>query len=315
MKTRWSWLAATGLLAALATGLIIAQEKKATAQAAGAQRQADEAAIRASVEAFEKAYNARDAKAIAALFIPEGQMVDDEGNTSEGREAIAEVFADVFAEMPEARIEATVDSIRFIGTDLAVEVGATKMTPAPGETPEHGRYTVLHVKRDGKWLMALARDTEGQPPTSHERLQPLAWLIGEWIDESEDSVVFTSCRWSEDKNFILQDLNVQMAGRSAMKVTQRIGWDPLSKRMRSWVFDSEGGFGEGIWARSGDAWVIKATGVRPDGAAASATNVVMPLGKDSYVWRSGDRVVGDEVMPPIEVKIVRKPPAPTGSKK
>ncbi len=315
MKTKWAWLAAAGLLTAATAGFIVAQEKKAPAQADASQRQADEAAIRASVETFVKAYNAGDAKAIAALFLPEGQVVDDEGNTSEGREEVAQVFAEAFAEMPQARIEVTVDSIRFIGTALAVEVGSTTTTPAPGETPEHGRYTALHVKRDGKWLMAVVRDTEGQPPTNHERLQPLAWLIGEWVDESEDSVVSTSCRWSEDKNFILQDLNVQMAGRSAMKVTQRIGWDPLSKRIRSWVFDSEGGFGEGVWARQGDAWVIKATGVRPDGAAASATNVVMPLGKDSYLWRSGDRVVGDEVMPPIEVKIVRKPPAPTGSKK
>jgi uncharacterized protein (TIGR02246 family) len=314
MKTKWAWLAAAGLLAAVATGFIVAQEKKAATQGAASQREADEAAIRASVEAFVKAYNAHDAKAIAALFLPEGQMVDEEGNTAEGHEAITEVFSEVFAETPEAQIEVTVDSVRFIGTALAVEVGATKMTPAPGETPEYGRYTALHVKRDGKWLMAVARDTEGEPSTNHERLLPLAWLIGEWIDESEDSVVFTSCRWSEDKNFILQDLNVQMAGKNAMKVTQRIGWDPLSKRMRSWVFDSEGGFGEGAWARSGDAWVIKATGVTAEGAAASATNVVMPLGKDSYLFRSGDRVIGDEVMPPIEVKIVRKPPAPTGSK-
>jgi hypothetical protein len=174
---------------------------------------------------------------------------------------------------------------------------------------------VLHVKRDGKWLMAVARDSDTDAPTNHERLQPLAWLIGEWIDQHEDSDVFTTCRWSEDKNFILQDMEVRVAGKNAMKVTQRIGWDPLSNRIRSWVFDSEGGFAEGAWARSGDAWVIKSTGVTPNGEAASSTNVVMPLGPDSYLWKSGDRVVGDEVTPSIEVQIVRKPPAPGGTKK
>ena len=36
----------------------------------------------------------------------------------------------------------------------------------------------------------------------------------------------------------------------------------------------------------------------------------MPAGTDGYVWRVHDRVIGDEVEPPLEVKVVRKPPAP-----
>jgi uncharacterized protein (TIGR02246 family) len=247
--------------------------------------------------------------------MPDGQVVDDEGGLFEGREAVEQAFAEVFAETPQSRIEVSVTSIQFVGSDLAVEVGSTKVMPAPGETPEYGRYTVLHVKRDGKWQMALVRDTEGEPPSNHEQLQPLAWLIGEWIDESEDSVVATSCRWSADKNFILQDMKLQVAGREALEVTQRIGWDPLSKRIRSWVFDSEGGFGEGVWARNGDLWVIKSTGVRSDGTTASATNLITQLGNDSYLWRSADRVIGDEVMPPLEVMVVRKPPSPADPKK
>jgi hypothetical protein len=169
---------------------------------------------------------------------------------------------------------------------------------------------VLHVQRDGQWLVALARDTPAEPPTHHERLQPLAWLVGEWIDDGGSSVVRTTCRWSNDKNFLLQDINLQIDGRDAMHVTQRIGWDPLSKRIRSWVFDTEGGFGEGFWARDGDSWVIKSTGVRPDGSPASATAVIVPTGADGYVWRVGDRVAGNEVQPPLEVKVVRKPPVP-----
>lgn len=284
---------------------------KSEAQAkAAADHSADEAAIRASVEAFAKAYNGHDAKAVAELFGPNARIVTEEDEVIEGREAIEQVFAAVFAEDTQAQIEVAVSSIKFIGADLALEVGSTKTTPAPGETPEYGRYTVLHIKRDGKWLMALARDTEGEPPTNHERLQPLAWMIGEWIDESKESVVHTLCRWSDDKSFILQDIQVRMAGRAAMEVTQRIGWDPLSKRIRSWVFDSEGGFGDGVWARDGDAWIIKATFVPSHGKAASATNTIVPAGKDSYVWRSTDRVIGDEVQEPLEVTVVRKPPAP-----
>jgi hypothetical protein len=123
-------------------------------------------------------------------------------------------------------------------------------------------------------------------------------------------VVVSSCRWSEDGNFLLQDFKLQIEGREMMQVNQRIGWDPLAKRIRSWVFDSEGGYGESVWARNGDAWVIKATGVRTDGTTASATNVLTPAGTDAYVWRSTDRVIGDEIAQPIEVKVIRKPPQP-----
>jgi uncharacterized protein (TIGR02246 family) len=275
-----------------------------------ADRSADEAAIRANIAQFVKAYNAGDAKALAALFTPDGEAWDKEGNEAEGREEIAQTFGDLFAANPKRRIEVSVESIRFIGADLALEVGTTKETNAPNEPPEYDRYTVLHVKRDGKWQMALARDEEGPTTTAHEQLQPLAWLVGEWIDDGGSAVALSSCRWSEDGNFLLQDFKLQLNGRNAMNVSQRIGWDPLAKRIRSWVFDSEGGYGESVWTRDGSAWIIKATGVRPDGTTASATNALVPTGTDGYIWRSTDRIVGDERQPATEVKVVRKPPQP-----
>jgi uncharacterized protein (TIGR02246 family) len=212
-----------------------------------ADRSADEAAIRANIAKFIKAYNAGDAKAVAALFAPDAYIVGKEGNTTHGREGIAQTFADIFKNKPEKDIEVVVESIRFIGPDLAMEVGKTKETYGPDEPPEYDSYTVLHVKRDGKWQMALARDEEGPLPTPHDRLRPLSWLVGEWVDDGGSAVVRSTCRWSEDKNFLLQEFKLQISGQDAMNVSQRIGWDPLAKRVRSWVFDSEGGYGESIW--------------------------------------------------------------------
>jgi uncharacterized protein (TIGR02246 family) len=271
---------------------------------------ADETAIRANIEKFEKAYNAGDAKAIAALFTPDGEAWDKEGNESQGRDEIAETFTELFKANPKKRIDISVESIKFIGHDMAMETGTTKETLEPNEPPEIDRYTVLHVKRDGKWQMALARDEEGPPPSAHEQLKPLAWLVGDWIDDGGSTVVASSCRWSEDGNFLLQEFKLKMSGRDAMNVSQRIGWDPVTKHIRSWVFDSEGGFGESVWTRDGDAWIIKATGVRPDGSIASATNALVPTGTDGYIFRSTDRLVGDERQPSQEVKVVRKPPPP-----
>src|SRR5262245_29150423 len=72
----------------------------ATKAGTPADRSADEAAVRANVAAFLKAYNAGDAKAIAALFTPDGQIVTQDGETVEGREEIEQGFDDIFAETP-----------------------------------------------------------------------------------------------------------------------------------------------------------------------------------------------------------------------
>ena len=294
------------------------QQKKAAAKAATkpepakseSTQESDEAAIRANVEAFAKAYNKGDAKALATLFGENAQIIDEDENTVQGREAIGQVFAGIFEETPKTQIEVTVDSIKFVGAALAMETGRAKVTPVPGETPEQSRYTVVHVKQDGKWLMALARDTAGEALSNHDRLMAIEYLIGEWVNEGGDAVVFTTCRWDESKNYILQDIKVRMAGHDAMTVNQRFGWDPLTKRIKSWVFDSEGGYGETVWARDDDRWVGKATGVRSDGSTASATNTITPLSRDSYLWQSTDRIVGDEVESPTEIRVVRKPPKP-----
>src|SRR5262249_24530728 len=102
-----------------------------------ADRSADEAAIRANIEKFVKAYNDGDAKAVAALFTPDGHAVDQDGNDAEGRKAIEQTFADLFAATPKKNLKVFVESIQFVGPDLALEVGTTKETPAPGEPPEY----------------------------------------------------------------------------------------------------------------------------------------------------------------------------------
>src|SRR5262249_4644705 len=163
---------------------------------------------------------------IAALFVPEGQIINKDGDVTEGRDAIERTFADLFTDEPKKRTEVSIESLRFIGPDLAIEEEASKETSGPGVPPEYDRYTAIHVNRDGKWMMALARDEEGPPPTPHEQLKPLAWLVGDWVDDGGSVVVKSTCRWSDDGNFLLQEFNMQVSGENAMRVSQRIGWDP-----------------------------------------------------------------------------------------
>jgi uncharacterized protein (TIGR02246 family) len=302
------------VLLILLSSTLFAQDQERSAKPASNDSK-DESAIRANVEAFVKAYNAGEAKAVANLFASEAQTIDEDGETTQGREAIERKTAATFVDAPQGRIQIDVGSIRMIGSALAIETGRAKVTSSPGKEPNVSRYSAVHVKsQGGKWLLAFVRETEENEITNAERLKPLEWLVGDWIDESPDSVVITSCKWSDNKNFLLSDINIRVQGSNAMHLTQRIGWDPLTKQIKSWLFDSEGGYGESFWTHDGDLWRVKATAVRRDGTTASMTNIYTPTGKDSYTWQTTDRVVAGEVLPPMEIKVVRKPPEAAQSK-
>jgi uncharacterized protein (TIGR02246 family) len=275
-------------------------------------RPEDRKAVLSVGETFRRAYNAGDAKAIASLYTDDAELIEENGERFQGRNTIQELYSLLFQERKGASIEIAVDSIRFFGPDVVKEEGRTSVKPAvTTEPPSIRRYTVLYIKQGGKWLYSSVRE-ELEPGLSHnERLKELDWLVGDWVDESSDSVVHATCRWSADKNFLLRDFTLHAEGRSVMNVTQRIGWDPLSKQIKSWVFDSEGGYGDGLWTRNGDQWMIKSTGVLPDGRIATATNILTRLGPNTARWASTERTVGGQhAADHFENMMVRRPPPP-----
>ena len=268
------------------------------------------AAIQAVSTAFVTSYNAGDVKAIAALFTDDAESIDEDGSVVEGKQAIADSFAKTLAASPGSKIEVRVDSIRFLSPDVAKEEGRCTISLADGSTAVD-RYTVLYVNKGGKWLQSSVREHPDSDLSPHERLKELEWLVGDWINESQDALVRTSCKWSEDGNFLLRDFLVKTQGQTVLSGTQRIGWDPLRHQFKTWIFDSAGGFGDGYWSRSGDHWVIKVDGLRQDGKHASATNIITRLGKDRASWKSVDLTIGGALVPGFdEFTIVRKPPEP-----
>jgi uncharacterized protein (TIGR02246 family) len=287
-----------------------AAKAKMTAPAIG---QADDAkAIAALVASFTKAFNVGNAADAAATFAEDALVVDEEGARTEGRAAIRDQLASSFADDPGSTIAIEEDSLRFLGPDTALEEGRTTITPAgAGEAPETTRFTVIYVKRDGRWLQSAVRDEVSHDVTPHDRLKELEWMVGEWINESQDAVVHTTCKWADNGNFLIREFTLKTHGQPVLSGSQRIGWDPVRRQFKTWIFDTEGGFGEGYWTRNGDVWVIKAEGVRQDGRHASVTNILKRLGKDRASWQSVDRTLGGTALPGIdEFTLVRKPPEP-----
>ena len=267
----------------------------------------DEAAIRKAVGAYVAAFNQADPKALATMWSPEAVYINPEsGEEVVGREAIEKQFGEIFATAQGTQLEAQTNAIQFVSPNVAVEQGVAKVT-RPDQPPEESEYTAVYVKRDGQWL--LDRVTEEDVPvvpSHHEQLKELEWMIGTWVDQDEESRIETTCQWTKNQNFIVRWFTVSVRDRINMAGVQIVGWDPAAKQIRSWVFDSDGGFGEGTWTNRNQCWYIQAKGTLPDGTKTSAVNIVTYVDNSTFTWQSINREVGGEILPNVDEVVVAR---------
>jgi uncharacterized protein (TIGR02246 family) len=264
--------------------------------------------IAESIRSFAGAFNAGNAGRVAAHFADDGEYVDDAETLFKGRKDIEAEFAAFFKAAPDCQLAIDVEDIRFIGKEMAVEEGVAAVTQKDDDSVTVSRYVVIHVKGDDGWKIASLRDLDSEPASNHDRLKALEWMIGDWIDEGKEATVETSVRWSNDGNFIISKFQINLDGVRVMYGTQRIGWDPQKKQIRSWVFDSEGGFGSGRWTETEAGWIVKTTFVLPDGGSGSATSTYAVAGSDAFRLTLSQRLVKGEPLPNLKVNVVRRPP-------
>jgi len=284
-----------------------AQEKavpaKAPAEPKETKRADDEEAVRKATADFIKVVEKGDAKAVAASWTEDGEYIDDAGTTIRGRAAIEAAYAKAFAKKKNVKVEMTVESIRFPSKDTAIEEGYAKSYKGDSEQPTASRYSVLHVREGGRWLMALLREW----PDEGVSLRDLDWLIGTWEAKTDEAEVRTTYEWDAKKNSIRCHITIKGKGRN-VSGTQVLLKDPRTGQLRSWLFDDDGGFGDGAWTRDGKRWVITATGVQADGGELTATNILTPVNRDTFTWQSTERTLdGEELanVPPVKVRRVK----------
>jgi len=272
----------------------------------------EEAAIRKCDDAYVEAYNNHDAKALAAMWSPEAVYVDPEtGEEAIGRDEIEKAFADTFEGLQDAKLQIDVEAIKFLSPNVAVESGTARIL-WPNEEPDESTYSALFVKRDGKWLLDRVTEEEppSPPPSNYDHLKDLEWMVGSWIDNEvdADATIQTDCDWTKNQTFMTRSFAIVVGDQVDMAGMQIIGWDPGEKQIRSWVFDSDGGFTEGKWTRKGDRWLIQQIGTLSDGSKSSAVHIMKQIDNDSFTWQSVQRSVNGDLLPDVaEVTVVRKP--------
>ncbi len=194
-------LVAAGFIAVhLRQGDASAQAQAPRAAVPAAQSAED--AIRQSAKDFTAAFDSGDSQAVAALWTSDGDYADESGQLVRGRDRIAAEYSAFFASHPGVKIKIVVDCVRLLDANVAVEDGSSKLEPAPDGSSTSSRYTAVHVKRGGKWLLASVRESRVELPPHHARLQALDWLIGTWESEGNGPKVEITCRWIADQSFI-----------------------------------------------------------------------------------------------------------------
>jgi uncharacterized protein (TIGR02246 family) len=262
----------------------------------------EENALKARAEEFIAAFNKGDAEAVAAFWLPDGDYVDQTGNTLSGRKAIQAAFEKQFAAAKGGKLKIMTKSLRLVNGDLAIGDGTTEVT-YPGDAPPIGtRYTAIHVKKDGQWYLASVRDAVLVPPSSHPHLKDLDWLTGDWQDEAEKGEqAKVSYSWAENDNFLVSAFVTTLKDVPVAGGMQWIGWDGVAKKIRSFSFDSNGGISEGSWNKDGDKFLGKVKASLRDGKTLTATIVITKVDADHFTWQSTKRSLDGKELPDSDV--------------
>lgn len=294
------------------------------------------AEIRAAIGTYKDAVERGDGTALAALWMPNGDIIDDEGRVLNGRDAVGEITTtDTDSARSDIHIEET--SLRLLTADVAIEDGTVTVTPPRATAPLKGWFSATWVRHDGAWKLAGLRESRISASHENSRLADLDWMVGDWtvVEDHPDREpaagglpltpsgrppIEVSVRWNATHTFLLRDMKISDAsaaapsaddagdGLPAMHITQRIGWDPLSRQIVSWSFGSDGSHGEATWTRDEDTWIARTMAVLPDGTQTTSLNIYAYDGASRCSWRSVPTHVGGEHAPHVSMTMIRKPP-------
>lgn len=259
-------------------------------------------------QALSQAINQGNTEAISAYW------ADDATFTTplvvlKGKEEVSKFVQERAKEIAQRKLHFSFipGDVAFPASDKAVVNGIAEITNDKGALLQRNARRIELVQKNGEWLISSVKEIEVAPaPTTSAHLKDLEWLIGNWKDVDEDVNITFATKWDQFKNFIYQHFKMEVYGTLVMDGVQIIGWDPIEKKIRSWVYDSDGGVGTGLWTKSGDSWSAKLDYVLSDGSKGTATNIYTKVDDKSYKFSSIDRKIGNEAVPSIEPVTVTK---------
>ena len=268
------------------------------------KREPDRLALEQLEKDMIQAFDKRDAAAIAANYTDEGEFIHNDGEPIRGRTEIQKAYAEFFKTLNgKPKLEIQSDELRFLSADTAVTETTLRLRNDEAEIVASGRQNTVLVREGGQWKIAIVRECDRDTGLDMS-LKDLEWLIGTWQATTEDRKVTIAYEWDENQAFLRGKFTVKEGAKVIESGTQIIGKDNAKGVIRSWVFQSDGGFGNEVWTREGRKWNVDVRGVRADGRVLTATNVYIHVAPDTVTWQAVNQSVDGVPVPdtqPIKV--------------
>jgi uncharacterized protein (TIGR02246 family) len=270
-------------------------------------READKQAIEKLTQSSIQAFNNRDAAAIAANWTAEGEFILNDGVPIRGQANIQKGYADFFKTIKgKPTVDVQVDNLRFMSNDTALSEVTLRMKNEQGEPIGSSWRNTLLVREDGQWKVSMVQEWD-RDMSLDDSLKDVEWLIGTWRMDNKNQVVTTTYEWDDNRAFIRGKFTVQQGGKVTESGTQTLGKDNSEGGIRSWVFQSDGGFGDGLWTRDGKKWLVDFEGVTPDGKKLNSTVVYLRIDPNTFTWQSVLQTVDGQPIPDTQpIRVTRQ---------
>jgi uncharacterized protein (TIGR02246 family) len=125
--------------------------------AQGGDRAADEQAVRAVIQAFIDTRERNDAAGLAALLTADVDQRQTSGNLRSGRDAVVSGTM-ATQQSTGGRRTITVDSLRFVGADVAIADGRYDSVGRSDGTDRRMLTTMVLRREGGAWKIAAIRN-------------------------------------------------------------------------------------------------------------------------------------------------------------
>jgi uncharacterized protein (TIGR02246 family) len=125
--------------------------------AQSADRAVDEKAVRAVIQAFLDTREANDAAGLAALLTPDVDQQQTSGNMRSGRDAVVSGSL-ATQQSTGGRRTITVDSLRFVGADVAIADGRYDSVGRADGTDQRMLTSMVLRREGGAWKIAAIRN-------------------------------------------------------------------------------------------------------------------------------------------------------------
>jgi uncharacterized protein (TIGR02246 family) len=254
---------------------------------------------------YQEVYDRGDAKALASFYAEDIDYIDQDGVEVKGRAEMEKLLVENFQANPGAKIAIKIDEVKQVTPDVQVNRGVATVTSTNGTT-ESTRYVAVLVKKADRWQVSQLTQTAAPAPSAYSQLEALKWLIGNWENKDGDQTVETKVKWAGDKNFLVRTFKLRGAEEAETDGWEIAGWDPDRQQIRSWIFDSNGGFGESSWSYDGGHWLIGASNVLPDGSRSTAENVLTKVDDNKFTWESRNRRLDGKSQPSVPKIVVHR---------